>query len=462
VLKQLLSISGALFILFIVYSCGSDSDNQTQFQRPGGGGGGQATSVEVAPVQIESISEQIRSFGTIRAQDVVSITPQVSNRVVRIHVDLGDNISRGQIMAEIYDVPFRDAFEQARAQVRQTEAALERDSTQFSRQQELFERDLISRSEFDNARSTYLSSRAQYESAVASLTQSRENLENTKVKSPVDGVVLNRLIAEGDVAGTGQPIFEVANLTGFETRLFLPLQDWELVQIGQQVSMSLSSRTSEIATGVVSRKSPQLNASTGLGEVVITLVDAASSVHQGALVQARINLQTRENAVVIPRSAMVEKVDTYIEPETGTIELSRTYSAFVNQGDTVAVRRELELGIQQGDKIEVLNGLQPGEGLIVTGQRNLQDRSRIRVAGSEAGRLQQVSQNPLTRIDESGSASNRDTTRTQNFQNMSPEERQQLRQRMQNMSPEERQRVREQMQSGSNGNRQQQSDSNNR
>lgn len=442
-MKKLQIISGVL-ILALTAACSSNDSNQGQFQRPGGFGGGQATSVEVVPVQTETISEQIRSFGTIRAQDVVNITPQVSNRVVRIHADLGDNVSRGDLLAEIYDVPFRDAVEQAQAQIRQARATFDRDSTQFTRQQELFERNLISRSEFDDSRTTYLNSRAQYESARANLTQSRENLENTRIISPVDGVVLARMIAEGDVATTGQPVFEIANLVGFETRVFLPLQDWEQVQIGQQVSMSLSSRSSEIARGVVSRVSPQLNAATGLGEVVITLTDAERSVHQGALVQARINLQTRENVVVIPRSAMVEKVDTYIEPETGTIELERTYAAFVNQGDTIAIRRELTLGIEQGDKIEILDGLSPGEGLIVTGQRNLQNRSRIRVAGS-TGRAPQMQQIDL----QTASA---DTGRAVNFQNMSEEERSQLRDRMQNMSPEERRQMRERMQRQQSGN----------
>ncbi len=380
------TLRNSLFIILIalyISACGGGNWNQAAGPGFGGFGGGQPASVEVTAVQAGTISEQVRAYGTIRAQDVVSVTPQVSNRITRILVDLGDNVTRGQVMAEIYDVPFRDAVEQAQAQIRQARATFERDSTQLARNTELFERDLISRSEFDDVRTSYLNSLAQYESARAALTQSRENLDNTKITSPVDGVVLNRLIAEGDVATTGQPVFEVANLVGFETRVFLPLRDWESVQVGQTVSMALSSRGSEIATGTVSRKSPHLNANTGLGEIVITLTDAASSVYQGALVQAQINLQTRENVVIIPRSAMIERVDTYIEPETGTIELERSFTAFVSQGDTTAAQRQLVLGIEQGDRIEVIEGLQPGDGLIITGHRNLEDGSRIRVAGSE-------------------------------------------------------------------------------
>ncbi|MEX0823444.1 MAG: efflux RND transporter periplasmic adaptor subunit [Balneolaceae bacterium] len=395
-MKSLFTIIAAILSFFILSSCGSEPANQQATQRPGNFRGSQPASVEVVPVQIDDISDQVSSYGTIQAQSIVSITPQVSNRVTNIYVDLGDNVSQGQLMAKIRDVTFRDEVEQAEAQVSQARANLERDSTQFSRQQELFERDLISRSEYDEFRTTFLNSRSQYESATAALTQSRENLANTEIRSPVNGVVLERFISVGDVATTGQPAFDVANLVGFETRVFLPIQDWELVQVGQPVSMSLSSRTGVIAQGVVSRISPRLDPVTGLGEVVITITDTERSIYQGALVQTKINLETRENVVTIPRSALVEKVDTYIEPETGTIELARTYSAFIIQGDSVAVRRELTLGIEQGDRIEIVEGLSEGDGLIITGQSNLEDGSRIRVAGQNIQTPQTVTSDSTT------------------------------------------------------------------
>ncbi len=374
-----------LLLLLTLTACGNSSEEGGG--GPGGFGqmnrGGQVTSVEVVPVTTASISDQIRSYGTIRPQDIVTINPQVSNRVTRIHVDLGDTVEQGQVMAEIYDVPFRDAFEQAQAQLRQSRAAYERDSTQFDRQRFLYETNAISRSEFDDARATYESSLAQFEAARAALTQSREDLENSQIRSPVNGVVLSRGIAEGDIATTGDIAFEVANLVGYETRLFLPMQDWEEVTVGLPVEMRLSNREGIAASGAVSRISPQLNPDTGLGEVVVSLTEVTPSIRQGALVDSRITLVTHENTVVIPRSAMIEQVETYIEPETNTVELQRTYSAFVASGDTVAQQRELTLGLEQGERVEILAGLDPGDLLIVTGHRNLNDGSRIRIAGRE-------------------------------------------------------------------------------
>lgn len=345
---------------------------------------GQATSVEIAEVKRSGISSQIRSFGTIKAQDVVNVNPQVSNRVTNIYADLGDEVKKGQVLAKIYEVPFRDALEQAKAQLQQALVNFERDSTQFERQRKLFENDIISELEFDEARAAFENSKAQVEASRAALTQSREDLSNTEIKSPVNGVVLSRAIAEGDLATTGTTAYEIANLVGYETRLYLSMQDWNDVQLGLPVELRLSNRDGTAGRGVVSRISPQLNPTTGLGEVVVSLTETSPYIKQGVLTESRITLITKEDAVVIPRTALVEKVDTYIEPETNTVEIRRTFSVFVSRGDSVAVRRDLELGLEQGEMVEVLSGLNAGEKLIITGHRSLNDGSRIRVANPGA------------------------------------------------------------------------------
>lgn len=346
-------------LLFALLVAGCNSDSQNGQQRGGGNfpgtGGGSATSVEVISVERGSISDQVRAFGSVRPQDVVSVTPQVSNRVTRIHADLGDTVQVGQLLAKIYDIPFRDAYQQAQAQFRQNQTSFNRDSTQFVRQEQLHQSGSISSSEFEEARATFENSRAQLEAASASLTQSREDLENTEIRSPVNGVVLSRTIAEGDVATTGQAVFEVANLVGYETRLHLPMRDWEEVNIGQSVELRLSSGEGLIARGTVSRISPQLSETTGLGEVVVSLTEVNPRLRQGMLAESRITLETRENTIIIPRSAMIERVDTYIEPETNTVELRRSYSAFIAEGDSIARQKELTLGLEQGERVEILD-----------------------------------------------------------------------------------------------------------
>ena len=92
-----------------------------------------------------------------------------------------------------------------------------------------------------------------------------------------------------------------------------------------------------------------------------------------------MRVSTRNDVVVIPRTAMIENVQTVIEPESNTIRLNRTYSAFV-VNDSTAVRRQLTLGIQMGDRIEILAGLQDGDLLVTTGMNQLDDNTPVRVA----------------------------------------------------------------------------------
>ena len=348
----------------------------------GPGGFARATTVEVRDVTQATISDQIRAYGSVRAQDNVRVTPQVSERVLRINADLGDTVRAGQTLAKLNDVTFREQMERDRAQVEQARIAANRDSLNFTRQQELFRSELISQAELDNARSTYAATRAQLQSALAALASSMQNLNYTEVKSPVTGVVTRRNASPGDVVGNGTTFFEISNLVGYEIRLNLPLNDWRNTRIGQTVEMRPTGGAEFNVRGTVSRISPEIDPVTGLGEVVISLTNRGEGVFPGMLMEARINVETKNNVVVIPRSAMVENVQTVIEPESNVIRLSRTYAAFISQGDSVAVRRELELGIQQGDRIEVLSGLQPGDKLIITGQTSLEDQSRIRISGA--------------------------------------------------------------------------------
>lgn len=364
-------------VLIVLHACGGNSESFN----PNQGGDNQedeGTSVETITVQPSDISQQIKSFGNVRAEEIIEITPQVSNRVTQIHADLGDTVQQGDLLAKIYDAPYRDQYEQAKSSLEQSRSSYVRDSLQWQRQQELYDRDLISGSQFEETKATFESSKAQLQSSRASLTESRENLNNTEITSPARGVVLTRNIAEGDVASTGEVAYEIANLSGYQVRVYLPLEEWRNVKIGQQVSFRLSNQSEVTNTGHVTQISPRLDPTTGLGEVVISLSKDAQAVYQGALVEATINVETRPNSMVIPRAALIENVQTVIEPESNSIQLNRSYSVFVVQNDSLARENEVELGIEQGERVEILEGIQPGDEIVITGQNNLSDSSKVR------------------------------------------------------------------------------------
>ncbi len=370
-----------LFLLTFIAGCSGGGSQEPGGGFNWGGGGDRAVSVEATDVNQQSISRIIRSYGNIRAQDNVRVTPQVSERVVSIHADLGDTVSEGQLLARLRDVTFRDQVERDEAQLEQAFSSFRRDSVEYQRARTLRERDLISEAELQNARVTYQNSLSNISSARAALTQSRESLSNTEVRSPVRGVVTRRNISPGDLANTGSSMFELANLVGYEMRVFLPLADRRMTRTGQTVNIRLTGEREASARGTVSRISPELDPVTGLAEVVISLTSTSVPILPGSLAEASITVETRDSTIVIPRSALVENVQTLLDPESNTIRLVRTYNAFTVVGDSAAELRQLELGLEQGDRIEILSGLNAGERLIVTGQGGLEDGTAVRVSG---------------------------------------------------------------------------------
>lgn len=454
-----------LIVSFLLIGCGGSDSNEPS--KPSGGGWGgwgsgnttRATSVETQTVSLQSIAEQVRSFGTIKAQNVIAITPQISNTITNFYVDLGDTVKAGQLLAKINNTTFKDQLAQAEAQLMQSEIAVSRDSAAYSRAKMLAEKELSSIADEEIAEANYQSSLAALESAKASLTQAKENVSFTEVRSPVNGVILSKTGEEGDVASSAQALFEIANLVGYETRVFLPVQDWRFVKIGQPVNLRVSNESESSAVGIISRKSPQLDPTTGLGEVVVSLTNTGPNIFPGVLTENVIDIDFKEQTIVVPRSALVEKVETTVEPESNTITLAKTYSVFVSVGDTTAELRSLKLGIEQGDKIEIIEGLNAGESIIVTGQTSLKDGAKIRVAtganftspegttvsgsGSWGAGTSNSGAGGWSRGTTTGATNDSTTSETvrrtrRAGANMSDDDRRKMRERMQNMNPEER------------------------
>jgi len=129
-----------------------------------------------------------------------------------------------------------------------------------------------------------------------------------------------------------------------------------------------------------------------------------------------------------------------VNPESNTIELERSYSVFVSKGDSMAERRTLELGIEQGDRIEVLSGLQPGDNIVITGQQGLEEGRRISVASgalfqtAEQNTIQPEGTSAENRATEQRSMQRSSGANGNPFANLTEEQREKLR----TMNPEER------------------------
>ncbi|MFO0605892.1 MAG: efflux RND transporter periplasmic adaptor subunit [Polyangiales bacterium] len=164
-----------------------------------------------AAASVGDVQETVETSGTVQPMVQVQVGSQVSGRLARVLVDFNHHVHRGQVLAEIDPAPFRAAVAQARAQVLSGQAQLQRaqanerlTATSLRRAQELRTRDLNAPSDVDSARGAHevaladvAVARASIASAQASLLRAETDLGNTRILAPIDGVVIQRSIDEG-------------------------------------------------------------------------------------------------------------------------------------------------------------------------------------------------------------------------------------------------------------------------
>ena len=221
---------------------------------------------------------------------------------------------------------------------------------------------LISAQELDKAR---------YERDVAaqSLAEARYRLGKTTVKAPFAGRVTLRRVQTGQTVKIAEELFTFASFDPLVARIFLPEREVMGLKAGQEVRLSLRASEATRFDGRIRQISPVVDTASGTVKVTVEAVRPPSSVRPGAFVSVELLRERRPNALLVPRPAIVR-------------ELQETY-VYVADGEK-ARRRAVEVGLEEGDRVEILSGLEEGEPVVTAGQGGLKNDSPIKVAAAAA------------------------------------------------------------------------------
>jgi RND family efflux transporter MFP subunit len=226
---------------------------------------------------------------------------------------------------------------------------------------------------FDRAKTTWesgLTSQEAYDTAIAQLQSAEVQLEKaeiqlsyTEIRAPFDALVVARHIRLAQYVNSGANLFRISDFTPLLCPIEIPEKDLSSLSIGQQARILVESYPNEEFSAKVLRIRPTVDAATGT--VTVTLeVDGRGKLRPGMFASAYVETETHENAVVIRRDALV--LDSLGD------------TVFVRDGDK-AVRRDVRLGFREDQLVEVIEGLDAGEELIVLGQDGLADGTPISV-----------------------------------------------------------------------------------
>lgn len=308
-----------------------------------------AVPVEVDMVQIGSIDARYMGTASLEAWNEALVASRATGIVVSLVVEEGDYVKEGQILAKLDD-------EQLNIELAQTKSQLDKLEADFARSLGLFEKKLISQEQHDAVR--YERDRLQASYDLKSL-----QLSQTRITSPISGVISKRLIKLGNLVSTNQEVFQVTNMNRMRAIMHVPEHELGKMKAGQDVMVKADALPGNDFKGKVGLISPIIDPSTGTVKVTIE-VESSRNLKPGMFCRIQLVYDRKENAKLVPRNAVVtEDRDKYV---------------YVIEGDK-AIRRSITTGYINEKNIEVVEGLDEGTRIITLGQNGLKDSARVHI-----------------------------------------------------------------------------------
>ncbi len=305
--------------------------------------------VAVRPVEVGPISSYTTATANLVAEDEVKVLAEAEGKVVQLLVEEGDRVAKGGSLVQIEPTD-------ASLAVRKAELALRNAQITLDRSEKMADERLISAQDLDKVR--YERDRAAQE-----LAEARHRLSKTTVTAPFAGRVTVRKVQPGQNVKVGDELFSFADFDPLVARIFLPEHEVLDLKVGQEVRLTLRASEATRFRGRIRQISPVVDTSSGTVKVTVEAVEPPATARPGTFVSVEVLRQTRPKALLVPRAAVIR-------------ELQEAHVFVVADGKT-ARKRVVEVGLEEGDRVEVVKGLAAGEQVVTAGQGGLKDQSPI-------------------------------------------------------------------------------------
>jgi RND family efflux transporter MFP subunit len=361
-----------------------------------------AVVVKVAPVEKGTIRVDIRLTGDVKAVTSVQVFPKCPGRLIeptKAHlekartlykegamseeplekverVDEGDPVQKGQIISVIdhenLDAQVsqaRAALTTAQAQLKQAEVARVQAEKDRERIRNLQKEGAASKqalekieAEYENLLEQENVAKARVKQSEAALNQAQIQLGECFITAPIAGIISQKYLEIGDMAMVTRPIFAIMDVDKVEVTADLPQRYIGQVREGAESSIEVDAFPGRTFQGTITRISPVVNVVNRTAELEITVENLKHELKPGMFARVGLNIAEKGGVVVIPEAAVLR-------------DGSEEY-VFVVEENT-ARRRAVKLGLEEGPRVEVTEGLVPGEMLVTAGQQKISEGERV-------------------------------------------------------------------------------------
>jgi len=302
-------------------------------------------NVEVAKAVSRDVAQDNTYASTIQAYAVNNIAPQTAGRIRKINVEVGDYVTKGQILAEM-----------DRLQLDQTELQVQNDDIEYERLKGLYKEGGVSQSDFETAELGYKLRKTNL-----------ENLrENTILRSPINGFVSARNFDAGDLFSMSSPIFTVQQVTPVKLLVGISESEYTKVKKGQAVTLTVDAIPGQTFNGKIERIYPTIDPATHTFKVEVNVPNTDRVLRPGMYARVNVNFGFR-HSVIVPDKALVKQEGT------------GTRFIYVLKADNTVSYLPVTIGRHMGQEYEILSGLEEGATVVVKGQSTLRDGVKVNV-----------------------------------------------------------------------------------
>ena len=344
------SLYTSLFFLGVLSlaSCGNASEEKNTNNAP-------AVTVTVSSVAAENTTPFLTASGKIEAANSATLSTRMMGFVDKVHVNVGDKVSKGQLLVSINNADLSAKQAQTTAGITEAQAAFNNAQKDYQRFQNLFAENSASQKELDDQRARYEMAKARLEGAKQMKNEVQSQFAYVNLRAPFTGVVTNKFIEAGDMANPGVPLISVEGPGNFEVTASVPESEISKIKSGSEVQVLVKSLEKAIP-GTVTEMSSSAKNTGGQYLVKVVLDKTEANVLSGmyATVQFPVEKTAQTETVMVPTEALVHRG-----------QLNGIYT--VSQNNT-AILRWLRLGRNYGDRVEVLSGLSADEQYIVSAE----------------------------------------------------------------------------------------------
>jgi membrane fusion protein (multidrug efflux system) len=327
-------------------------------------GGGDAPLVNVERVSKKDLNSYLVLNGVVEPERTIEIHSRLSAYVKEILKEEGAFVKKNDILALLDDTEIRIGYQQANIQLEQARLTYEEAKTTLERSQELMKKELISQQEMLAAENQFNQRKLDYDNRQEAFKNLQLQLNWTEIRSLAEGYITERLIEVGTKVNANQQVYTIEDFSPLLIRVYAPSADSINLTPGMTAEISTDNIKGTIFDGKVKLINPRIDVQSGTVKVTVETHDDSLRMKPGMFVEVRIVIGQKNDILVIPRKSVLYKQN-------------KTFVFVLNQ--MKVAQREVTLGLLEEDMVEIIDGLEEGDTIVVVGIESLKDGQSVKV-----------------------------------------------------------------------------------